>query len=30
MGVSMFREVAPEGFGLFDRALGSMFRLTAG
>jgi hypothetical protein len=30
MGVTMFRDVAPEGFGLFDRALGSMFRLTAG
>jgi hypothetical protein len=30
MGVTMFRDVAPDSFGLFDRALGSMFRLTAG
>ncbi len=30
MGVALFRDSAPKSFGLFDRALGSMFRLTAG
>ena len=30
MGVTLFRDAAPKGFGLFDRALISMFRLTAG
>ncbi len=30
MGVTLFRDTAPKSFGLFDRALGSMFRLTGG
>ena len=30
MGVALFRDAAPRSFGLFDRALSSMFRLTAG
>ncbi len=30
MGVALFRDQAPRSFGLFDRALSSMFRLTAG
>jgi hypothetical protein len=30
MGVSLFRSYAPLSFGSFDRALSSMFRLTAG
>jgi hypothetical protein len=30
MGVSLFRSYAPRSFGSFDRALTSMFRLTAG
>jgi hypothetical protein len=30
MGVSLFRNYAPQTFGSFDRALSSMFRLTAG
>jgi hypothetical protein len=30
MGVTLFRDTAPQSFGLFDRALSSMFRLTAG
>ncbi len=30
MGVALFRDSAPMSFGLFDRALSSMFRLTAG
>jgi hypothetical protein len=30
MGVSLFRSYAPVSFGSFDRALSSMFRLTAG
>jgi hypothetical protein len=30
MGVTLYRDIAPGGFGTFDRALGSMFRLTAG
>jgi hypothetical protein len=30
MGVSLFRGYAPVSFGSFDRALSSMFRLTAG
>jgi hypothetical protein len=30
MGVSIFRDVAPGSFNTFDRALSTMFRLTAG
>jgi hypothetical protein len=30
MGVTLFRDTAPHSFGLFDRALSSMFRLTGG
>jgi hypothetical protein len=30
MGVSLFREQAPEDFGVFTLGLYSMFRLTAG
>ena len=30
MGVSIFRDTAPNSFNTFDRALSTMFRLTAG
>jgi hypothetical protein len=30
MGVSLFRDQAPEAFGVFTLGLYSMFRLTAG
>ena len=30
MGVALFKDSAPRSFGLFDWALSSMFRLTAG
>jgi hypothetical protein len=30
MGVSIFRDYAPASFSTFDRALSTMFRLTAG
>ena len=30
MGVTLFRETAPDNFGNFVRALSTMFRLTAG
>ncbi len=30
MGVAIFRDTAPASFNTFDRALSTMFRLTAG